>query len=144
VVAARYLLDTNVLSEPLRPRAHPGVLHRLEVHQAELATAAPVLHELLFGLERLPVSRKREVIRRYIEDLRSSSMPVLPYDDVAAAWHARERARLEAAGRPVAFRDSQIAAIARVHGLVLVTANVGDFEAVSGLEIENWAASTRG
>jgi len=65
-------------------------------------------------------------------------MPVLAYDEQAAEWHARERARLESKGRPVSFRDSQIAAVAVVHGLTLVTANVSHFEPLSGLEIENW------
>ena len=138
MVALRYLVDTNVLSEPTRPRPSPELVRRLEAHRGEIATAATVWHELFYGLERLPPSRKREAIESYLDDLRASVMPVLVYDEQAAEWHARERARLDKVGRTVPFRDSQIAAVAVVHDLVLVTANVSDFEHLSGIKIENW------
>lgn len=140
MVAPKYLLDTNALSEPARPRPNPTLVERLEAHRAEIATAAPVWHELIYGLERLPPSRKRTAIGSYLDDLRRSIMPILAYDEEAAEWHARERARLESVGRSVSFRDSQIAAVAVVHGLIIVTANVSDFRPLAGLEIENWMA----
>ncbi len=62
-----------------------------------------------------------------------------PYDDVAATWHAGERARLERAGKPRPFADGQIAAIAAVNELVLVTRNVKDFKSFRGLELTDWA-----
>lgn len=65
-------------------------------------------------------------------------MPILPYDERAAHWHAVERARLVAAGRTPPFVDGQIAAIAVVNDLVLVTANVADYEPFAGLTVENW------
>jgi tRNA(fMet)-specific endonuclease VapC len=65
-------------------------------------------------------------------------MPALAYDARAAEWHARERVRLEAAGRPMPYADGQIAAIAMVNGLTLVTANVRDFRRVDGLRVEDW------
>ncbi len=138
MVAPKYLLDTNVLSEPVRPRPNPALVRKLEAHRAEVATAATVWHELFFGLERLPPSRKKDTIASYLNDLRSSVMPVLAYDERAAEWHARERARLDKAGRTVPFRDSQIAAVAAAHSLTMVTANVSDFESLSGIAIENW------
>lgn len=138
MVAARYLLDTNVLSEPLRPRPDPRVVAKLKAHGGELATAAMVVHEMLFGLERLAASKKKEAIGAHIEGLLASTLEILPYDLEAARWHARERARLERRGRPVSYRDSQIGAVARVHGLILVTANVGDFSPLSGLTVEDW------
>lgn len=138
MVALKYLLDTNVLSEPVRPRPNPALVKKWEAHRPEIATAATVWHELIYGLERLPPSRRKTAIGSYLDDLRSSVMPVLVYDEQAAEWHARERARLESQGSPVSFRDSQIAAVAAIHGLILVTANVSHFEPLSGLEIENW------
>lgn len=138
MVAARYLLDTNVLSEPLRPRPDPQVVHRLTVHENVISTAAMVAHELLFGWAKLPASKKKRAIEAYLDDLLASALEVLPYDHDAARWHAHERARLERLGRPVSYRDSQIAAVARVNGLILVTANVGDFSPLSGLTIEDW------
>src|SRR2546428_68996 len=56
----------------------------------------------------------------------------------AAEWHARERARLASIGRTVPFADGQIAAVARVNDMVVVTANVGDFEVFRGVEVEDW------
>ena len=62
----------------------------------------------------------------------------VPYDEAAAHWHGVERARLEALGRPAPYVDGQIAAIAHVNELTLVTANVKDFKRFSGIEVESW------
>lgn len=134
----RYLLDTNVLAEPIKVAPHPGLMRRLRKHQDEVATAAPVWHELIFGMNRLPPSRRRADLEEYLRGV-LSAIPVLPYDATAAALHAEERARLAAAGRTPPFADGQIAAIARLHGLVLVTRNVADFHDFPSLEVEDWA-----
>ena len=65
-------------------------------------------------------------------------MLILPYDDRAAEWHAKERARLSVKGSTPSFVDGQIAAIAQVNGLILVTRNIDDFKPFDGLKIENW------
>jgi tRNA(fMet)-specific endonuclease VapC len=70
------------------------------------------------------------------------SIPILPYDEAAADWHARERARLLSEGRKPPFADGQIAAIAKVHDLAIVTANVRDFEAFEGITVEDWLGAT--
>jgi tRNA(fMet)-specific endonuclease VapC len=62
----------------------------------------------------------------------------LSYDDVAAEWHGRERARLEESGRTPPFVDGQIAAIAHTQSLTLVTANTKDFERFADLETADW------
>lgn len=134
----RFLLDTNVLSEPVRPFPHPGLLARFRTHREEIATAAPAWHELLFGCERLPPSRKREAIESYLFRTVRASIPILPYDQEAAAWHAAERARLAALGRTPAFIDGQIAAVAKLNNLVLVSSNRDHFEPFEGLRIEDW------
>lgn len=135
--SARYLLDANVLSEPVRPRPVASVIERLERQLDDSATAAPVLHELEFGVARLPTSKRKDALSRYLVEV-VGRLPVLPYDAAAARWHARERARLTKRGRPPAFVDGQIAATAAVHGLVLVTRNVADFAVFEGLEVESW------
>jgi tRNA(fMet)-specific endonuclease VapC len=99
-----------------------------------------VWHELLFGLERLPPSRKQEAIETYLFQIVRATMPILPYDRVAAEWHARQRARLESIGKPSSFQDGQIAAVARANGLTLVTANRSHFEIFEDLSIEDWRA----
>jgi tRNA(fMet)-specific endonuclease VapC len=139
-VSVRFLLDTNVLSEPMRPRPDARVLRRLEEHQEESAVAAPVWHELLFGWERLPSSQRREQIGSYLRDVVRATLPILAYDTAAAAWHATERARLQAEGRTPPFVDGQIAAIARINDLVLVTANRADFADFADLKLEDWRA----
>ena len=138
-MTAKYLLDTNFVSEPLRPNPAAGVLRRLREHEGEIAIPAPVWHELRFGCSRLPQSRRREAIERYIEDVVLASFPVLDYDQRAADWHALERARLEAVGKTPPFIDGQIAAIAYVNELILVTSNPTDFRAFKGLQVRSWS-----
>ena len=134
----RYLLDTNVLSEPSRPQPDPQVMARLREHEPELATAAPVWHELSFGVCRLARSPRRAIVEDYLNEVLARSMPVLPYDQAAAAWHASERARLVAQGKTPPYVDGQIAAIARVNDLVLVTGNTADYADFEGLSVEDW------
>ena len=98
-----------------------------------------IWHELRYGAVRLSVSRKRRAIEAYLEEAVRSALPILPYDEEAAGWHARERARLAKRGRPPSGADGQIAAIARVNDLVLVTANLKDFRRFQGLKVENWS-----
>ena len=133
----RYLLDTNVLSEPSRAQPDPGVERRLADAGDDVATAAPIWHELHHGRERLTESRRRRAIDALLANY-ERVLVVLPYDAAAARWHARERARLAKAGQTAPFVDGQIAAIAAVHGLTLVTRNVKDFTAFHGLSVESW------
>jgi tRNA(fMet)-specific endonuclease VapC len=135
-LSLRYLLDTNVLSEPLRPEPDRRVLDWLEAHHPEVATAAPVWHEMGFGCRLLPPSSGRKKLERYLAEVLEPSLPVLPYDAQAAEWHAGERARLTRAGRTPAFVDGQIAAVAAVNRLALVTRNVSHFRSFRGLELE--------
>jgi len=137
-VIKKYLLDTNVISEPLRPNPADGIMRRLRRHGGESAIPALVWHELRFGCSRLARSRRREAIERYIEDVVLVSFPVIEYDQRAADWHALERARLIAAGRTPPFVDGQIAAIARVNDLILITSNKADFRGFKGLRIKSW------
>ncbi len=137
----RYLLDTNIISEPIRPEPNPEVVRRLRENEAVVALAAPVWHELVHGAELLERSKKRRTIEHYLADVVRSSFPILPYDELAADWHARERARLARAGWTPSFVDGQIAAIARTNDLILVTANRRDFERFSDLDMEDWRST---
>lgn len=137
-MSLRYLLDSNVVSEPLRPLPNPGVLRKLREHEGEIGIASVVWHELLFGWERLPTSRKKRNIEAYLFQVVQPTMPVIPYGQEAAEWHAGQRARLTAIGRTPPFPDGQIAAIARANHLTLVTANLPHFELFDGLRVEDW------
>ncbi len=116
-------------------------MKRIERFTAELSTAAPVWNELLYGCYRLPHSSRRLTLERYLLEVLEPSLPLLPYDQRAASWHATERARLEKAGKTPAFVDGQIAAIAVVRDLVLVTRNVSDYAHFEGLRVDNWERS---
>ncbi len=133
----KFLLDTNALAEPMRPAPNAGFLKRLRANEAKLAIASVTLHEALYGIERLPEGKRREALRAYMREA-VTKMTALAYDNKAAEWHARERARLEAAGRTMPYADGQIAAVAVVNALTLVTANVRDFRHVEQLRVENW------
>lgn len=137
-MSVRYLLDTKVISEPLRPQPSSQVLTRLQQHQSVIAIAAIVWHELVYGSARIPASAKRTAIERYLYQVVAPTIPILPYDQQAATWHAVERARLEQLGRTPAFADGQIAAIAQTNQLILVTFNTADFADFQGLSIEDW------
>jgi len=79
----RYLLDTNVISEATRPIPNPNIVRKLTENQREIATAAVVLHELLYGCLRLVESRKRQFLLEYINQI-PFRMPILSYDPQAA------------------------------------------------------------
>ena len=134
----RYLLDTNIASVPVAKKPDEHVIRQLRRHGAVCAIAAPVWHELTCGCRRLPAGTRRVALEAYLEDVVRRSFPILPYDEAAATWHGHERARLERLGRPAPYVDGQIAAIAHVHGLVLVTANTEDFARFKGIKVRNW------
>ncbi len=138
-MSAKYLLDTNIVSEPLRPTPNAKVMARLKRHQDELAIATVVWHELWFGCNRLPASAKRAAIENYLNQVVAVSMLVLPYDQPAAEWHAAERARLTRIGKTPPFVDGQIIAIAHTNDLILVTLNPSDYAAFDGVTVEDWS-----
>jgi tRNA(fMet)-specific endonuclease VapC len=139
-VSLTYLLDTNIVSEPLRPAPNQQVLERLKRYEDEIALAAIVWHELLFGAYRLAPSTRRSAIEQYLSQVIAPTIPVLPYDNRAAQWHAAERARLVSLGRTPPFADGQIAAIARINNLILVTVNTADFALFQDIQIEDWSS----
>ena len=87
---------------------------------------------------RLPKSRKRLMIELYLAEAVWHNIEILPYDEVAADWHADQRARLTIVGRSPSFIDGQIAAISKINNLILVTRNKSDFKVFSTLTIQNW------
>lgn len=134
----RFLLDTSIVSAPVAKVPSVQLVRRIERHSHEAAIAAPVWHELVYGVRRLPRGRRRDALTAYVEEVVGASFPVLPYDETAAAWHGRERARLEKRGTPPPYVDGQIAAVARTNDLVLVTANPKDFALFEDLEVQDW------
>jgi tRNA(fMet)-specific endonuclease VapC len=132
-----FLLDTNIISELARETPNPNVEQCLRAEELTCAIAAPSLEELAYGVGRLPVSRKRDRLEKWLEGV-TTSFPVLLFDARAALWLGRERARLSAIGQQPPKTDGEIAAIAVCNGLTLVTRNIGDFRAFGKLKLENW------
>ena len=140
----KYLLDTNVLSEPLKIQPDAIVMERLQQYQNHIVTATIVLHELYFGCYQLPPSRKEKSIKKYIDEVVVANIPMYSYNEDAAEWHAYERARLKSIGQTPPFVDGQIAAIAHVNNLILVTRNITDFSSFSDLQIQCWHSGNMG
>ena len=133
----KYLLDTNILSEFLKPKPNECLISKMAIYKNQYATATIVIQEMVFGYQCLPVSKRRLEIERYVQNIINST-EILPYTLESAIWHGEERARLSKLGKVVAFADGQIAAIAKVNHLILVTRNVVDFQYFSDIEVENW------
>lgn len=134
----RYLLDTNALSEPIRPAPDEVFMKKFHAHRLHVAISATTWNEALFGLHRLPDGKRKSIIEEYLFEVIAKSIPVLPYDAAAAEWHAAERGRLQALGRVPPFADGQIAAVAKANDLVLVTKNHTDFEPFEDVTVQSW------
>lgn len=136
-----YLLDTNILSEPVVAQPDPFVLERIKADSNALAISSVTWQEAVYGMLLLPAGRRREQIEDYLFRRIRPSLPIIGFDERAAQWQAEQRARLRQMGRTASYPDAQIAAIAAVNDLVLVTRNVADFADFTGLRIENWFAA---
>ncbi|WP_395726755.1 type II toxin-antitoxin system VapC family toxin [Nakamurella sp.] len=132
------VLDTNVLSEPLRPRPDPGVLRWIG-RQAEIGTTAITVGELLVGLARLPPGRRRDQLTVAMEQtLDQFRDNVLSYDQRAAHAYARLSVRRREAGAPLSVEDGMIAAICSVHRCALATRNARDFGGLDLVLVNPW------
>ena len=127
-----FLLDTNVVSEPMKVRPNPGVLAWLaQVDEDSVFLSVVTITELRYGIERLATGRRRDQLEGWLRKDLSSRFGerLLPVDLEIADACGRIVARSEVAGRPIEARDAFIAATAEVRGLALVTRNASDFEA---------------
>lgn len=134
----KYLLDNNILSEPARPQPDANVLQKMAQYAGEYCTSVTVWHELHYGVERLPESAKKTKLAAYLRSLEQGGLPVLPYEKPAGVWLAQQRAQLSKQGISIPFAGGEIAAVACVNQLTVVTRNVADFSMYDGLNVENW------
>jgi predicted nucleic acid-binding protein len=133
------LLDTNVLSELMRPAPDQAVERWLgDQPVTSVFISAITEAELRYGVALLPAGKRRLTLVSVIEAMLGEDFAgrVLPFDSAAAAAFAEIAANRRQAGRPIAQADAQIAAIARSRGAVLATRNVADFEDC-GIELVN-------
>lgn len=133
------ILDTNVLSELLRPDPDPRVEAWIAAREgADLWFTTVGEAELLYGLALLPPGRRRDALADAIEDMLADDFRgrILPFDRPAALAYATIAATRRSIGRPVAHLDCQIAAIAQAHGAAIATRDTTDF-ASCGIEVLN-------
>lgn len=134
----KFLLDTGTLSAVIAPKPSRLAIERLSRRQEQCAIAAIVWDELIYGCARLPASKRKEQLQAYLDDVVRPSFPILAYDERAAEWHGLERAHQESAGKTKPYVDGQIAAIASVNDLILVTPNLRHFKGYRDLSVEDW------
>lgn len=124
------VLDTNVISEVLKPRPDAGVVAWLESLTDDVAIAAISLAELLAGLRRLPDGKRKADLTSKVE---SAIRPyrdtgaIIPFDAAAAPRYADILAVRAQVGMPITTGDAQIAAICRSRDAVCATRNTNDF-----------------
>lgn len=134
-----YILDTNVVSEFIKPRPEPRVMSWLASNRREvLLLPCAVIAELLFGIERMPTGKRRDALREFAEAFIAGGGEegVLSFSEKEARAYARIGAHRQRIGRPISQLDAQIAATASVRDLPVVTRNVRDF-ADCGIDVIN-------
>jgi predicted nucleic acid-binding protein len=138
------ILDTNVVSEPLKLRPSPEVLDWFDRQaEATLYLTAPGLSEVLAGVALLPAGRKRSVLQEGFDELIGERIgtPILPFDAESAIAYASTVAAVRAAGQSVSVLDGQIAAIALVHGFAVATRDAAPFQNAGVPVIDPWQAT---
>ncbi len=135
------VLDTNVLSELLRPIPATQVEAWLAAQDgASVYFTAVGEAELRHGVAILPAGRRREALARAIEGVLDEDFRdrILSFDREAARAYAAIAAERRTAGRPISQFDCQIAAIARAYGASVATRNISDFEGCGVTVIDPW------
>ncbi len=133
------MLDTNVLSEPLKPSPEPAVVAWLDSQPLEtLFLSAISLAELRYGVATLPKGHRKDGLRIALEGriLALFGPRILPFDIAAANAYATIRAQARLAGKTIGATDGYIAAIAAAHGFSVATRDTSPFEA-AGLPVIN-------
>ena len=137
------IVDTNVISELMRPAPEPHVLSWIGAQDiAELHVTAIALAEIAYGVERLPGGRREALIRSTAQEaIAAFRGRVMPFDEVAAPHYARIVSERERAGRPMEAFDGQVAAICAAREAPLATRNAKDFEGTGLTVINPWQPS---
>ena len=133
------IADTNVVSEVMRDTADPAVMGWAQaLDPAALSLSVVTVEEIERGIGRLPQGRRRRDLEQRWSRLSDAfTEAIAVYDVPAAKATARILVAAEAAGRPVALADAQIAGICLAAGHELATRNVRDFSAIADLTIIN-------
>ncbi len=138
----RYLLDTNVISERTKPAPDPNVRTWLRAHRVSNTYLSVItLAELEQGIIRLGDTRRARTLRGFLESVEQQfHNRILAIDRHVARQWAVLTAQALAAGNPLGYADSLIAATAHAHYLTVVTRNTDDFAAADVPLINPWDA----
>ncbi len=139
-----YLLDTNVISELTKPNPSPRITDLISKNQRVSALPSIVWAEGLYGIKRMPESRRKESYLDFYFNTILNSFTFFPFDEHAASVFSDIKSRLDRIGKPAPLMDMQIAATAIANNAILVTRNIKDFDGiceVSSLMVENWFES---
>jgi len=131
----KYLVDVNVLSEATKPDPDPKVICWLRANESELVIDPVVLGEIRLGILLMPKGKRRAGLQEWF-DSRVLRLVCLPWEATTALRWADLLSKLRSRGLTIPLKDSMIAATALVHGLTVVTRNVGDFKR-SGVPVLN-------
>jgi len=137
------VLDTNVLSEVLKPIPSRTVLQWLAAQEPTSVYLTTITEaEMLYGVEVLPAGRRKARLAKAIAELFAEEFRgrILPFDEGAARVFARIVAGREAGGQPISQFDAMIAGIARSCGAPVATRNVSDFRDCGVRVIDPWLA----
>jgi toxin FitB len=137
------LLDTNVVSELMRPAPEAAVLSWLNRQAADtLWLNSVVVSELLYGIARLPDGKRRAQMAQTVQAMLDEDFSgrVLPFDLDAAVVYADLVAVRERQGLAIDIADAQIAAICLAHGAALATRNTKHFDGLGLTLINPWGA----
>ncbi len=135
------VLDTNVISEPLKPLADPAVTQWLDAQDPEtLYLAATVLSEVLIGIALLPAGKRKLGMEQAMRALQARLFEdrFLSFDREAAVAFALLGSRAAAKGYSISPADCQIAAIAAVHGFAVATRDTAPFRAAGVRVVNPW------
>ena len=135
------LLDTNVISEPLRASGDLNVLAWIDAQIIETLFLSTIsLAELRFGIAALPEGKRRDTLHASLEQrvLPLFAGRILSFDAAASQAYATLRARARNAGQAIATADGYIAAIAATHKLTVATRDISPFEAAGVAVINPW------
>lgn len=124
-----FLLDTNAISELMKPRPNPGLMAWIDgTDEDRIFLSVVSLAELRYGVERMSAGKSRRRLELWLLELPLRfERRILPVDSVVADAWGRTVSRNEAAGRPIEAMDALLAATAEMHNMTLVTRNVSDF-----------------
>ncbi|MCB1986443.1 MAG: type II toxin-antitoxin system VapC family toxin [Burkholderiales bacterium] len=135
------ILDTNIISEPMKPNSNTAVTAWLDRQLAEtLYLTATSFSELLVGIEILPDGKRKQELRTALRELiiKLFGPRILPFDQQAAIAYAPLIGRAKLGGQSISVADGQIAAIASVHGFTIATRDVSPFVAAGVPMINPW------